>query len=371
MLSNLFLYAIDYNAKAIITKDAAFIGDVLKLDLVLNSSSKPEDISIASDKNWSVKQLKPFELLQENTYISNYQIVPITDGELKIPSFITKNEEGTNFITNPLIVKVEQAEVSEDMLFLTDYSPKKVFIGQVVNMRYVWKSLHPLNTIKSVNIDIPIFEDENFKTHPSSTYIDANDKAAIGLPVHNQRLIGKAEILRFDDTRRAYAVSFECTALPLNAGKFKIPAPTLICAVPKDRDVSAGVPQRFVEKRFLYPAYFDNEFFNYQTEVSTLKKQFTKGKDLEIEVLPLPIEGMPENFSYIIGDYAISASLPEINVRAGDTLALKVSVEALNGSSLETVNFNDENFSALGFDKFEFNKTPLGIIKDNKKIFNL
>lgn len=373
MLCAVFLYAENYNAKAVISKDTAFVGDVLMLNLIINSDKTPDELSIASDDKWSVKQLSPFNKVAdtENTYLATYQFVPIVDGDLTIASFLIKNADGDKFITNPLSVKTEVPEKSQDMIFLTDYSPKKVFIGQVVNIRYVWKSLHALNTIKSVNITIPNFDDENFESFTNANYIDSNHKSAIGLPVHNQRLVGRTEILRFDDTRRAFSVSFSTLAIPQNAGKFVFEAPYIVCAVPKNRDVSGGVPANLPATRFLYPAYFDNEFFNYQADASTLKKQFTKADDLAIEVLPLPIENMPENFSYIIGDYSISAKASNTSLRVGDTIEYVVTIEALNESSLFKVKLGEENFSAKGFDKFEFPKEFPYIIEGDKKIFKV
>jgi len=69
---------------------------------------------------------------------------------------------------------------------------------------------------------------------------------------------------------------------------------------------------------------FDN-FFNDSFFGRTVKKTFASSS-VRIDVLPLPEENRPDNFTGLVGDYKISADLDKTEVKTNEAISLKIKV---------------------------------------------
>lgn len=102
------------------------------------------------------------------------------------------------------------------------------------------------------------------------------------------------------------------TALfPQSAGKNTIESMSLEC------EVQAQSRRR---SRDLFDNFFDDPFF------APMERVAIASRPVEIEVLPLPAAGKPANFSGVVGDYSITASVDRATAKANEAITLKVRI---------------------------------------------
>jgi len=70
--------------------------------------------------------------------------------------------------------------------------------------------------------------------------------------------------------------------------------------------------------RDIFDQFFDDPFF------SRLARQRISSRPVEIEVLPLPEEGKPANFSGAVGNFSLTASVDRTQVKTNEAITLKV-----------------------------------------------
>jgi len=72
------------------------------------------------------------------------------------------------------------------------------------------------------------------------------------------------------------------------------------------------------QRRSIFDSFFDDPFFGRSVKASVY------APPIEIEVLPLPEENKPLNFSGLVGNFKISANVDKTRVKANEAISLKV-----------------------------------------------
>jgi len=104
------------------------------------------------------------------------------------------------------------------------------------------------------------------------------------------------------------------TALfPQIVGKKKLEPLTIECEV--------QAPRR--RSRDIFDQFFDDPFLSRTT------RQRISSRPVEIEVLPLPEESKPANYSGAVGNFTITASIDKTQIKANEALSLKVRVNGV------------------------------------------
>ncbi len=104
--------------------------------------------------------------------------------------------------------------------------------------------------------------------------------------------------------------------VPLKAGRLSLPAFKLKTKVAVPRK------QNSRRSRDIFDDFFGGSMFG----GSRSAVKVVRSKDDEIVVKPLPKEGRPSQFSNLVGQFGIDASLSSQNVDAGDTVTLTVDI---------------------------------------------
>ena len=104
------------------------------------------------------------------------------------------------------------------------------------------------------------------------------------------------------------------TALfPQSVGKKKLEPLTIECEV--------QMPRR--RSRDIFDQFFDDPF------LSRTSRQRISSRPVEIDVLPLPEEGKPANFSGAVGNFTITANVDKTQIKANEAISLKVRVSGV------------------------------------------
>jgi hypothetical protein len=204
---------------------------------------------------------------------------------------------GGNTSQSPDIVTVD-----DEQLFIEAFiDKKKVYQGEQILLTHKIFTLVP---VSNLSVD-------KLSSYPgfwSINLLDNNQQ----LKQYNQEIDGKDYIVA--DLKRE-AVFAQKT------GKIEIPAMELSCVakIPTNKKKAASNDPFF--DSFFNDPFFNNAYHSIEKKLNT--------KKITVEVLPLPDQGKPEDFSGAVGEFSISSNIDQLSVKSNEAITVKYTV---NGS---------------------------------------
>lgn len=189
--------------------------------------------------------------------------------------------------------------VDDEQLFIEAFiDKKKVYQGEQILLTHKIFTLVP---VSNLSVD-------KLSSYPgfwSINLLDNNQQ----LKQYNQEINGKDYIVA--DLKRE-AIFAQKT------GKIEIPAMELSCVakIPTNK-------KRTASNDPFFDSFFNDPFFN-NAYHSIEKKLFTK--NFTVEVLPLPAQGKPEDFSGAVGEFTISSNIDQLTVKTNEAITVKYTV---------------------------------------------
>jgi len=300
-----------------------FVGQEFLYEILVSPADKVNVEEIEGDDDLAIQFLKKERLEKDDisTVVLRYRMIPLAAGMVMIPPITI--EAGDQILTTDeeAFIHVKQAENYPGMEILREIPDRDLYLGEPVLANYTWKSPLPLNGFRAVRLDLPLFYNDAFKIQTPHNWIAGGDKAAIGFPVANTRVIGRYEYLG-EGEKSLNTVSFAKIILPVKTGEFSLRPSTLLTSYvlpPEGRKRGRGW-------RTNYPSYFNNNFFE-ETESEAFKKYFASSKMKTVRVLPLPDEGRPHDFSGQVGACRVVVTATPTILKEGDPITLTVVVD--------------------------------------------
>ena len=222
-------------------------------------------------------------------YTSKAFTIKVADGGGAVTSGNTKTSG-----QSPDLVKVD-----DEQLFIEAFiDKKKVYQGEQILLTHKIFTLVP---VSNLSVD-------KLSSYPgfwSINLLDNNQQ----LKQYNQEIKGKDYIVA--DLKRE-AVFAQKT------GKIELPPMELSCVakIPTNKKRTA------VNDPF-FDSFFNDPFFNNAYQ-SIEKKLHTK--PITIEVLPLPAQGKPSDFTGAVGEFNISSNIDQLTVKTNEAVTVKYTV---------------------------------------------
>ncbi len=241
----------------------------------------------------------------------NYVLVPRKAGKFTIgPAKISL--KGQTFETTPIEITVSEAAGSQDsrpeqseqkqMQKSPQLEGKDLFIRTSVDKKKVYVDEQITMTFRFYQ-GVRLFNNPEY-TPPSLAGFWSED------------LPPKKQYYQTVDSRQYYVQELKTALFPTSTGKLTIGPAELKCTV-EDLD-------RFLNRDPF--AMFDRDLLSLFRQG---KPQILKSKPIEIEVLPLPEIGKPEDFSGTVGDFKLKVSTDETEVEVGQPVTLKARVSGV------------------------------------------
>lgn len=237
-----------------------------------------------------------------------YRVTPTSLGRLVVPP-IQVHVAGKTYETRPVAVNVTEAPTIEGLSLDITVTPSRCYVGEPVIL--TGTAILPQETA-SARLHVPAFESDAF-------HLD-NPAAA---PWHNPQMIAIGSIEAIGVRQRIRQggelrtqLLFQKALLPRRDGIIQLPPSTL------SADIVTGRGRRSPFDGFFGPSPFS------RTETATFAAQ---SEPFRLEVLPLPEEGKPADFSGLVGqDYQIQTDLHPREANVGDPLTLTIRVYGPN-----------------------------------------
>ena len=308
-MGTVIVCAEDINFRVTVDRNVVALGSSVQLTLTVEGTQHFDPIKLPELDGFDSRYLGPSSRLsivngRSSASISFiFNLYPTRTGDLEIPAFYIKYEE-KEYKTDPIKIKVVDQAGAEtgdpqgaislsDKIFLVLTSSKsQVYLGEKmpIHIRLFVSGL-PVR-----NIQYPEFAHEGFMVED---YLE---------PKKSQRVVNG---VAYD------IIEFTTFVYPTQTGSLTIgPAKEVCDILSKSRSSRSGG----------FGDIFDDDFFAGFFETYNTRSHTVESNPLRIEVIPLPQEGRPENFSGAVGDFQFDLTVSPKRIKVGDPLTVKMRI---------------------------------------------
>lgn len=325
------LFADDVSLTATVDSNRVTLGNSTHLILKVSGTQKAEPIELPAMDGFETKYLGPqseVSIVNGNYSASKsfiYVLFSNKAGKFTIPS-LSMTIDGKPYQTQPIEVSVEDApSTSTSTDPKTSGAPTAVTLQDKI-MLMVAAPKKEMYLHEQVPLSIKLFyggvniSDVQYPSLDTTGFT----KTDFGEPEQTQQVLNG---MGFN------VVHFKTSISPTRAGELTI-GPAQLQANILYKSESQPISGTFGTD------IFDNFFTSYERRPFTVTSEVVK-----VNVLSLPEEGKPENFSGAVGKYEFTATATPVDVKVGDPITLRMKVAS--DGDLKTVtmpSFSDPHF---------------------------
>ncbi len=248
------------------------------------------------------------------------RLTAINSGSVNLSAIKLKLVEQT-LATDPFKILVKPVLRSDNMSLEVNTSTNEIYLGQSIRIDVLWRFDYPISSIKALDFDIAALRHQQIKVFPPWNKADPNAKTSIAVPVSGRRQIARWKNNDNGDTD-SLEIAFTAVIKPTKAGIYQFPAATIRASI--DQAIKLRTNNRFRGTQYL--AYFNNNFFDDDSEQKNTVRVFsnTKPFTLNVKALPTPV---PSNFSGIINRPVITVSAAPLKVKQGEPIQYSLTIK--------------------------------------------
>ena len=311
----------DVSFTAEVSSNTVTLGSSVQLTLTVNGVTNLGDMQLPPLESFDVQYIGPsthVSIVNGKYYSSksfSYSLLPQKTGKFIIQPFnVTIN--GANYSTNPIELEVVDAATTQpnqvqpdgvslkDKINLVLRVPKKeVYINEALPV----KVMMLVNTLSVRDIRYPEINNIGF--------IAGN----YGQPKQYQQVING---VRYD------IVEFDTVVYPTRTGELMLGPAKLECNL-----LVKSTAQRSLG------GLFNDDFFNVLFDQAEKRPMTLESEPVTINVLNLPEDGKPDDFSGAVGQFDFDVNASPIEVRVGDPITLRMNVRGRG--NLKAIEFPD------------------------------
>ncbi|MDX2470444.1 MAG: BatD family protein [SAR324 cluster bacterium] len=329
-----------------IQSERTFLGESINYQLKIDGVTGGIEIQMPNIKYFTFKKLGPPSRSSQTTIINGkrssfsgliytYALTPVIAGTFEIPS-LKIIISGKNYFTQSFrltVVDPRKLEGRQTIALTQKIVKKSYYLGERISLAL---SLSYLEEIQEYNFGFPLLE--------SGVSLDLvtqqNNRKSVQLTVGNYQIpfFSSREVINGEEWK---VLTQNFSFFPAQIGRFAIEPATIAAKVQRGSD-------------------YQRDFFGRVVQVPKLIRQFTESSSLVLDILPLPKQKKPNNFSGAVGQYSLELKSQFESAQVGElfslTLILKGTgqLEQVTMPSLESLapNFaHVQNWSAPEVEK--------------------
>lgn len=237
-------------------------------------------------------------------YVIRVRLTAPKPGTLSIPS-IPVVSGGKTLRTEPFAVNVVAPVQSDDFKLLVQIDKARLYVGEPTPIRFIWlrrrsEARSPaLSIARSPHYElIDPHEDFFREKYPRSELYE--------IPFDGRRVIAAAQQVTHEG-REYYAIIVDQLLIPRRPGAIEV-GPSSVSS-----EIVTG------RRR---PNVFDSVF----SDNAVTQRHTASAQPLRLDVLALPEEGRPRDFSGLVGSYTVETKASPTTVHVGDPIAFTIRV---------------------------------------------
>ncbi|MBO4345098.1 MAG: BatD family protein [Victivallales bacterium] len=347
------------------TRDVS-VGEAFTYQIVVSDAKDVDDIVLKTD-DFQVRAMAPSKnnstqvsivngrmtKIEKHETLFNFQLVPKRKGTLVIPS-VKVVADGKEFRTRAININSGDGEQVTDIILELSFNESECYVGQTLMAKWTLFFGRQLNIGE---FDLPLFSDGAFSFPAYEEKIDQSQANLYRrLPVSGvDGVIGKlGAAMHGGENMRCLSFSRPVTAM--KAGDFRLEAGTVMCEIPNKRARA---------RRSASP--FDDSFFDGFFDRTPMRSVLIKGNAVNLQVKELPQEGLPDDFTGILGRCSLAVAANPVDVNVGDPIVMTLSVSGL--AYPDSVRIPKIASMAALNGKFRVSDEDSGIVRDGAKVF--
>lgn len=307
--------------------ESIYVGDSGDLQVIVRGSQNVQRPDIPESPDYGVAYRGPQNLSSSTTIILNgqvsrqenigfahvFRITPRHTGVIVVPPFDVVCD-GRTYRTNEVRINAIQPSQSGDYRLELIPDKARVYVGEPITLKLVWYLGKPVKEFALGLPDVPDGVELQAAPDPRPRGQRDADNHFVEIPLDGETAVGVVS-RREMDGRQVDAVTIDRILIAHKPG--------VVHFGPARADFNAVIGER--PRRFMDAPW---------TDLSVVERQSTSSKPFEIEVLPLPTEGRPADFSGLVGDYSMVASADPTSVSVGEPITFRVTVNGPRPLSL-------------------------------------
>jgi len=300
-----------------------YVGEAFTYEILIDGAKKVTPDEVPESDHLLIKFLEMTQGREGSptSVALRYKLIPTQPGYLPLPIFTLDADGETLMTEEEQSIKVGKPEALPGLILTREIPDTVVYIGQPFHVHYKWQTPIPLIGFRAIDFTLPLFHSYQFSVRSPHAWIDGDDKAAIGLPVSNNRIVARHSFEEKGGLFFNY-VSFTKIIIPKTVGEQTLSPATLLASYVDPPDHK----KRIKGWKTNYPSYFNNNFFD-TPEGQVYKQYFVSSPTQKIQVFPLPEAGKPHDFAGQIGKRNISVTASPKVTAVGDPVTLTIIVD--------------------------------------------
>lgn len=291
----------------------AYLGDQFELQVIVRNARQVERPQPPPSPDYDIQDTGG--TTTSTTIVNGYMsqmfgyklsVTPRRVGEITIAPFEVV-ADGRSYQTKPVTVKVVEPSTSPD--FQLEIVPEKTraYVGEPIRLRGVLTLGKRIKTLAFVTPQLPAGLEMLEPIDPRPPGVHPQDPRYIRLSLGGETVIATVTAGNAAAGTRQDQLRFDRIIVPRQAGRLRVDATIA--------RFDAVIGQRA-------PRFTDGPF----ADLDVTSRQMAVSEPYQIDVLPLPTQGRPADFSGLVGGYSVTSTADPREAAVGEPITLRVTV---------------------------------------------
>lgn len=326
----------EVSVQAAVDQQEVFVGETFTLQIQVEGSDAPGEPDVSPITDFQVEARGGQQNSSESVtivngrmsrvshhgYVFNYGLTPKRAGRLLIPP-LTLTVDNQAYQTQAIAIMAKKPVETEDFKLRQTLDKSRAYVGEPVTLTVTWYIGKDVN---GFNFSLPFLSDPRFSISDGpATGLNPNQGNLVRIPVAAGEILAEKSNGVLDGVNYL-TVSFAKTLIAKEAGVLTVPQATVSCQALSGRRQGAG--------RDPFSGMSPDDFFGRTRQV--FRTEVVPSNEPTLEVVALPEEGRPADFSGLVGSYSLAVTATPTTVKVGDpiTLTVQIAGPAAAGASL-------------------------------------
>ena len=326
----------EVTVQAAVDQQEAFVGETFILQIQVEGSDAPAEPNVSAIADFQVESRGGQQNSSESVsivngrmsrvshrgYVFNYGLTPRKEGRLIIPA-LTMTIDNQVYQTQPVAILAKKPAETNDFKLRLNLDKNRAYVGEPVTLTVTWYIGKDVN---GFYFDLPFFADPRFSVSEGPTAgLNPNQGNVVKIPATGGEILGEKSSGVLDG-HNYMTVSFSKTLIARGTGVLTLPQATVSCQAASWHNQGGA--------RDPFSGMVPGDIFGRTRQA--FRKEVVPSNEPTLEVVPLPEEGRPADFTGLVGAYSLAVTATPSKVKVGDpiTLTIQVAGPAAAGASL-------------------------------------
>lgn len=338
----------EISVQAAVDQQEVFVGETFTFQVQVEGDDSPPEPDVSAITDFQVEPRGGQQNSSESVsivngrmsrvshrgYVFTYGLTPKREGRLRIPP-LSLNIGQQSYQTQAVSILVKKPVETSDLKLRQSLDKSRVYVGEPLALTVTWYIGKDVN---GFTFNLPILDDPRFTIgEGEGAVLDPKQGNVVRIPVAGGEILAEKSTGVLDG-QNFLTVSFGKMLIAKQAGVLTLPQATVSCQALSGQRRAARDP---------FSGMFPDDIFGRSRQV--FRTEVVPSNEPVLEVLPLPEEGRPADFSGLVGSYSLAVTAVPTKVKVGDPITLTVQIAGPAAASASLPALGD----SLGQDDFK------------------